>query len=245
MASPKDTKDIKRVIVNDKHTFYWKEGDLHTHSGVLKEKDIKKSNELKSHKGAKFKVFDANFLDKLKNIKRGPATLTFKDAALVTFFSGIGKMSKVVDAGAGCGLLAACLGRVANKVVSYERREDFLKIAEKNLRFLKASNVQLKHKDIYEGISERNVDAITLDLPEPWQAIPHAYKSLKSGGTLITYLPSVVQVERTVAEAEKSGFFHSITFETLFREWHIEGKKVRPKSQMIGHTAFISIFRKI
>lgn len=238
-------EQVKRVVIKDNKQFYWKSKDLHTQLGVIKENDLKTKNNVESHSGNTFQVFDANFLDQLHKIKRGPAVIIPKDAALIVYFSGIDNKSKVLDAGAGCGVLSASLARVAKEVISYEKREDFFKIAEANFKFLDVKNVKLKLKDVYEGIDEKNLDAVTLDLPEPWRALVHVEKVLKNGGTLITYLPTTVQVQEVVEKALEHSFIYVMTFETLMREWHVEGKKVRPKSQMLGHTAFISVFRKI
>jgi tRNA (adenine57-N1/adenine58-N1)-methyltransferase len=36
-----------------------------------------------------------------------------------------------------------------------------------------------------------------------------------------------------------------VAFEVLFREWVAEGRSVRPASQMVGHTGFITVARKV
>jgi len=234
---------MPRILLKDGKEFIWKQGDLHTNYGVVKETEIKES-EPKSHTGKSFMSLEASFTDLLRYIQRGPATLTPKDAAYVAYFTSIDKESKVVDAGAGCGILAASLGRAAKEVISYEINPEFMKIAKKNLEFLNVKNVELKNKDIYEGIDETDLDLITLDLPEPWRVFKFL-KSLKHSGWLVTYLPTITQVMNTVEEAGKNGLIHFKTIELLEREWHIEGKKVRPKSEMIAHTAFLSFFRKL
>ncbi|MBI4447964.1 tRNA (adenine-N1)-methyltransferase, partial [Candidatus Woesearchaeota archaeon] len=88
------------------------------------------------------------------------------------------------------------------------------------------------------------LDLITLDLPEPWRVLKHAEESLKNGCYLITYLPTIVQVQTLVEEAKKFSFFHEKTLETMEREWIVDGRKVRPKNLMVAHTAFITFLRK-
>ncbi len=234
---------MARILIKEDKEFIWKQGDLHTNFGLVKEKDILESNP-KSNTGKDFLAFDASFTDLLRYIHRGPATITPKDAAYICYFTGINKSSKVVDAGAGCGILAASLANFSKEVTSYELNPEFLKIAKKNIDFLGVNNVNLKNNDIYEGIEEKNLDLITLDLPEPWRVFKFS-DSLKQSGWLVTYLPTIVQVMEAVGEAGKNRLYHFKTIELLEREWHIEGKKVRPKSSMIAHTAFLSFFRKI
>ena len=37
-------------------------------------------------------------------------------------------------------------------------------------------------------------DRLVLDLPEPWQVVPHAAKALRSGGIYLSFVPTVPQV---------------------------------------------------
>ena len=52
---------------------------------------------------------------------------------------------------------------------------------------------QVELRDCYEGIDERDVDRVVLDLPEPWQVVPHAEEALRPGGILVAYTPSIIQ----------------------------------------------------
>lgn len=235
---------IKKVLLRLGKLYYWAEGDLHTNYGVVKEKDIKNcKNTVKSHTGKEFLVFDANFIDQLEKIKRGPAVMTKKDIGIILSNTGISKDSVVLDAGTGCGVTASFLARFVKKVITYESNKDFFNLAKKNFEFLDVRNVEQKNFDVYEGISEKDLDLIVFDLTEPWKALKHAYKALKSGCFLVAYLPTIAQVVDLIGKSE--GFLNYKTVEILEREWHVEGLKVRPKSQMIGHTGFLVFLRKI
>jgi tRNA (adenine57-N1/adenine58-N1)-methyltransferase len=151
-----------------------------------------------------------------------------------------------VDAGAGSGALACFLGNIVKEVITYEIREDFIKIVKKNIDFLNLKNVKIKNKNIYEGITEKNVDLVTLDLPEPWKALNPAEKALKVGGFLVSYSPSIPQVMDFVDNVRKNkNFAYLKTSEIIEREWDVDERKVRPRSQAIGHSGFLSFVRKI
>lgn len=235
---------IKKILFRLGKFYYWTEGDLHTNSGVVKEEDLKKCQDtVNAHSGKEFLVFDANFVDQLEKLRRGPAVMTKKDIGIILSNTGISKDSTVLDAGTGCGMTAALLARSVKKVITYEKNKDFFNLAKKNFEFLGMNNIEQKNEDVYKGISEKNLDLVILDLPEPWNALKHAHKALKSGCFLVAYLPTITQVTDILSKIE--GFLHEKTIEVLEREWYIEGKKVRPKSQMMGHTGFLVFLIRI
>ncbi|MBI4447870.1 methyltransferase, partial [Candidatus Woesearchaeota archaeon] len=137
---------VKKVLAYENQVFYWKEGNVYTKFGVVKGEDLEKENisEVNTSTGKKFFVFQPTIIDQLRKIKRGPQTLLLKDLATITTYSGINNESVVLDAGAGCGLLAIFLARIAKKVTTYENNLDHLEIAKKNIGLLEIKNVELK-----------------------------------------------------------------------------------------------------
>ncbi|MCZ7630063.1 MAG: hypothetical protein M5U19_13895 [Microthrixaceae bacterium] len=90
------------------------------------------------------------------------------------------------------------------------------------------------------GIDESGLDRVVLDLPEPWQVVPHAATSLRSGGIFLAYTPSVMQVSRLRDALSAHGFFACETIEVLNRGWYVEGQAVRPDHRMVAHTGFLT-----
>ena len=238
-------KSIKKVLVDEKgNRHYWSQGDLQTDLGILKEEDLEKSNgKIKSHLNKEFIIFDANFIDKLEKLKRGPAIITKKDIGYIIASTGMHRNSKILDAGTGSGFLTAFLARITPNIITYEKNPEFLNIARKNFKDL-GLDLEIKEKDIYQGIDEKNLDLIILDLPEPWKVLDHAKKALRNGQFLVCYLPTISQVIELVKKSEGNFLLEKVS-EILEREWHVEGLKVRPKSQMIAHTAFLVFLRNI
>ena len=239
---------INKVITNEEALFYWQRGDLHTNFGMVKERDIIKKKKVKTNMGIEFNVLDAKFIDKMQAIKRGPQAILEKDIGIILVNISLENDAKVLEAGAGSGKLTAFLAKaVPNGVVySYEIRNDFFELAKRNLDSLGIKNVALKNKDVYKGIDEKNLDAVILDLPEPWRATKQAEKALKNGAFLVAYLPTITQVMEFVNEAKKNKALIFVkTIEIIERPWFVDGKKVRPMSDIIGHTAFITFVRKI
>ena len=234
---------ITKVLIDEKENiYYYKKGDFHCSEGSIKEKDIF-NGKIKTNTGKELICFNASFIDNLSKIKRGPATTHQKDFGTIIGTTGIGSGSLVVDAGSGSGALALNLANIGCKVTTYELRKEFYEIAKENFEKLN-KNIIIKNKDINEGIDEKDLDLITLDLLEPWKVLEHAEKSLKSGGFLVCYLPTITQVIELAKYLEKYKFYLWKVSETIEREWHVEGLKVRPHNQILGHTAFVVFLRK-
>jgi len=238
-----------KVLMNRNDKFLVKDTskDYHTKHGYFKKEDLKKTNKkIISNTKKEFSIFDPYFIDLYKKIKRDAQIIPLKDIGLIVAETGINSKSEVVDAGAGSGALCCFLANIVKDVVTYEIREDFIEIVKKNIEFLGLKNVKIKNKNIYEGISEKNVDLIVLDLPEPWKAIESARKSLETGGFLVSYSPSISQTADFVNKINNDkDFVHVKTSEVIERNWEIDGRKVRPMSQQIGHSGFVSFVRRI
>ena len=239
---------MAKVLINKNDKFLIKDTtkDFHTKHGFFKKEDLKKTGKISSNTKKEFTVFEPYFADFYKKIKRDAQIIPLKDIGLIVSETGINNKSKVIDAGAGSGALACFLANIVKEVTTYEIREDFIEIVKKNIDFLKLKNVKIKNKNIYEGIDEKNIDLVTLDLPEPWNAIESAKTALTVGGFLVSYSPTIPQTADFINKINNDkDFVHVKTSEIIEREWEIDERKVRPKSQQIGHSGFISFARKI
>jgi len=241
-------KGSKVVLAKDGSKFLVRDTskDLHTQFGYIKKSDLAKNGKrVSTHKNKEFTIFSPFFIDLYQKIKRDAQIVPLKDIGAIITEAGINKKSHVVDAGAGSGALACFLAAVAKEVVTYDIREDFIEVAKKNIQFLGLKNVKIKNQDIYKEIEEKNVDAVILDLPEPWKALDSASKALKIGGFLVAYCPTIIQASDFVENGRKRDFVHVKTMEVIEREWEVEQRKVRPKFMMLGHSGFLSFLRRI
>jgi tRNA (adenine57-N1/adenine58-N1)-methyltransferase len=184
------------------------------------------------------------FPDLLRGLKRGPQVVLPKDFGLAVAFTGVGKNSLIVDAGAGSGFLAISLANIAKKVVSYEWREEFANLAEANVRRNALKNIEIKRKSVFKGISERNVDLVTLDMADAEKAIKNARRALKKGGYIVGFLPNIEQVKKFVKELEKNKFVEIFTIESIVREMLVRKEGVRPETKGLLHTVYLTFARK-
>ena len=180
----------------------------------------------------------------LKKMKRGPSVMLPKDLGLIVGYTCLGKDSVVVEAGAGSGFSGIMLGRIAKKVVSYERKEEFAKLAQENCMRTGVKNVKVKLADIIDGIKEKNVDLVLLDMPEAEKVVGHAYKALEGGGHIVGYLPNVEQAKEFYLECEETGFAPVFMLEGIVREYEVREFGVRPKHLGLMHTGYLVFGRK-
>ncbi|MBU0456800.1 MAG: tRNA (adenine-N1)-methyltransferase [Nanoarchaeota archaeon] len=240
---------IKKILIEQKTNkkFYVKdlEEDFHTSFGIIKSKEIKSKNvNIRSNKGNEFLSLNPSFADLWENLKRGPQVIIQKDIGMIIAKTGINNNSKIVDAGGGSGSLCLSLANICKEITVYEINPEHYDIIQKNINLFGILNITLKQSDVYKGIQEKDVDLITLDLPEPWQVIEHAEKALKLGGHLVIYLPNLNQVKRFIDSTKKSKIKIVETIELLERKWKISDNIMRPEFEMLGHTGFLTFCRR-
>ncbi len=179
-----------------------------------------------------------------RRMKRGPQVILPKDIGMIIAYSGAGKDSVCVDAGTGSGWLALSLARVCKQVYSYDTREDFIEIAEKNRVMLGLTNIEFINRNVTKGISQRDVDIIALDMPSSEKALASAKRALKPGGVVVGYLPHMEQVKKFNARLVKLGFCDMHTVEVIVRDMLVREEGVRPSTKGIWHTAYLMFASK-
>jgi len=248
-------KDETIVLIDEKYKKYiiktnWKT-DKYKGIGVIDPKTLvgKEYGKQITFGNKEFWILKPSLQDKLQGLKRQAQIILPRDAAQIMINCSIEPGQTVLEAGIGSGSLTIVLASCVSpngKIISYDKREDFIEHAQKNLENADLINmVTTKKADITQGISEKNLDAIILDIPNPWDVIKHAYSSLKPGGYLATYSPLISQVEQTVKEIKKHKFIETKTYENIQREMIVSEHGTRPSFDMLGHTGYLTFARKI
>lgn len=242
---------MKVLLDSQGNRFFYRGKDLHTRYGFIKKPEIEEARDghkVRTHLGKDFTLIEAGFIDKFLKIKRMAQIIPLKDLGAIIAELGLETNWKIVDAGSGSGALACFLANLTpyGKVYTYDIREDHLKIVKENIKFLELKNITAKICNVYEKIPHKNIDLITLDLPEPWKAVDNCIAALRPGGFIVSYSPCVPQVSDFVeCIKKKKEQVYLKTIEIIQREWEFTERKIRPKSQPIGHSGFITIVRKI
>jgi tRNA (adenine57-N1/adenine58-N1)-methyltransferase len=131
-------------------------------------------------------------------------------------------------------------------VVSYERRPEFQALARKNLERLGLDGrVDFKLGDIADGFTETDVDALFLDVPNPWDYIRQVRTTLKPGGFFCNLVPTFNQVEKLLYALRREHFAFIEVCELLMRYYKPEPTRLRPTDRMIAHTGYLIFARRI
>jgi tRNA (adenine57-N1/adenine58-N1)-methyltransferase catalytic subunit len=251
----------KVLLVDAKHRRYLitlaTGRQFHFHQGTIDHDELIGSLEgslIRSSGGSTLLAFRPTLSDYVLKMRRGAQVVYPKDMGLILVYADIFPGATVVEAGTGSGALTLALVRAvgeSGRVISYEVRSDHHEQAEENVTAWfeglaqKPDNLELREGDVYDGVPERDVDRLMLDLPEPWRAVGTTTECLSAGGILCCYLPTVPQVSTTVDAMRAGGFALISTFEGLVRTWNVDRQSVRPDHRMVAHTGFIVVGRKL
>src|SRR3954466_10813203 len=211
-----------------------------------------------SSAGGEYLVFRPLLSEFVVSMPRGAAVVYPKDAAQIVALVDIFPGAHVVEAGVGSGALTCSLLRAVGpygRVSSFERREEFADVARRNVGQFFGGPAgetppawELTLGDLAEALpaSGERADRIILDMLAPWECLDAAADALWPGGIVCAYVATRTQLSRFVERVRvRGGFTEPQAWESLVRDWHVEGLAVRPGHKMIGHTAFLVTARRM
>jgi len=222
--------------------------DFNTKSGIIKSSQMKKfGKKIRTHLGKEFSVAKPTLKDILeKRLRRTAQVILPKDISLILGYTGVSNDSLIIDAGTGSGYTAIFLANYISKgkIVTYENDKRFLKTAKMNIKLSGCNNIKLKKGDVTKRIKEKNADMVILDLQDADKVVKHAYNSLKYGGYLVIYSPTIDHLIKSLKSTKGKSFIDIKTVENIVREWQSE-RTLRPKTMGLMHTGFLTFARKV
>lgn len=234
-------------------------GVFHTHRGLLPHDSIigvPDASVVTSTVGDDYLALRPLLTDFVMSMPRGAAIVYPKDAAQILLVGDIFPGATVVEAGVGSGALSLSLLRAVGpqgRLVSFERREEFARVARGNVTAFLGSepgswDVRLGDlaEELGTAVEPGSVDRIVLDMLAPWECLDAAATALTPGGVLVCYIATVTQLSRLAEAVRATGSFtEPESSETMVRGWHVEGLAVRPDHRMVAHTGFLLTARRL
>jgi len=225
---------------------------FHTHKGTIDHDDLidkPLGRQVFSHLQHPFVVLEPSIHDLLMHLRRVSQIIYPKEIGQILLRLDICSGKRVIEAGTGSGALTTALAyfvRPGGMVYSYEVREDMLRVARKNIRNAGLDDyVKFTQRDIQQGFDEREVDALFLDVREPWLYLEQASQALADGGFFGALVPTTNQVSTLLAALKEHPFVAIEVLEILLRKYKPVAERLRPQDQMVGHTGFLIFARKV
>ncbi|EEQ43916.1 tRNA (adenine-N(1)-)-methyltransferase catalytic subunit TRM61 [Candida albicans P60002] len=162
--------------------------------------------------------------------------------------------SRVIEAGTGSASFTHSFARtvtLSGKVFTYEFHEPRYLEAKKELEEHKLDNTTITHRDVCnDGFSIDNEfiegDVVFLDLPSPWDAIPHldSVISTSKAAGICCFSPCIEQVDRTVRALEENGWTEIEMVEVAAKRWSARKEMVRSVADAVQRIREIQNGRK-
>ena len=89
------------------------------------------------------------------------------------------------------------------------------------------------------------MDALFLDLPNPYDYMAQVRAALKPGGAFGCILPTSNQVILLLAALRQARFAFVDVCEIMMRFYQAESSKFRPTDRMVAHTGFLIFARPV
>ena len=216
------------------------------HLGQMKHDDMigmEYGDIIYTNRGEPFFILRPALGEYTRRIKRQTQVIFPKDSGFIIQHLNFGPGSTVVECGTGSGGLTAVFAHFvgdSGRVVTYDRREEFSKLAESNAeRWGVRHRIEFKVRDMKDGFDERDADAVFLDVQNPWDFIVVAHEALAWGHHLGILVPTFNQIEKSLIALDEHKFVDIQVLELLMRYYKTDPKRIRPDDIMNAHTGYL------
>lgn len=225
---------------------------LHTHLGSLAHDAIighPWGRELRTNKERRVVVLRPSLEELLSNLPREGQILFPKDIGYVLLKLSIGPGTRVIEAGSGSGALSVALAHYvteSGRLYTYEQRQDMYDRAGRNLVAAGLEERATRHlRDVADGFLEQEVDALFLDLREPWRYLRQAAQAMGDGAFFGALVPTINQLSQLVAALEESPNFTDLEVaELMLRLYKPVPERIRPQDRLTAHTGYLIFARR-
>jgi len=223
-----------------------------THRGNILHDEIAGKNygeNVLTTKGNRVYILPVGIIENIFHMKRSSQIVYPKDLGFILLMLDIKEGNRVIDVGLGSGSMSAAMARLvgsSGKVFAYDRREDMIALATLNLNdWNLIDRVVIQLRDIQNGFDVNEVDAIFLDVSQPWDYLKQCWEALKGGGRIGIISPTAGQVMEVLRCIKKIPFLQVEVWENMFRQFKPDPITFRPYDRMVAHTTYMMFARKV
>jgi len=226
---------------------------LHTHIGVIKHSDAigkEYGSKIITNKDKYVYLLKPTMYDYVMKIQHGTQIVYPKDLGYIVARAGIGSGQKILEIGTGSGSLTSFIANIIKPrghVYTFDVNENFMKIAEKNIKkagvskYVTQHNLDLKTR---KKMPLNDIDVALIDLGDPWTVIPQVRQMLKGSGSVFAICPTMNQLEKLTIALVENEFTDIESTEHILRTIEAREGKTRHSFQGIGHTTYLCFARK-
>ena len=251
-------KQNSPVLFYFNHSKKWlmkisKKESLHTHIGVIKHSDAigkEYGSRVNTNKDKYVYLLKPTMYDYVMKIQHGTQIVYPKDLGYIVARAGIGSGQKILEIGTGSGSLTSFIANMVKPrghVYTFDVNENFMKIAEKNIKkagvskYVTQHNLDLKTR---KKMPLKDIDVALIDLGDPWTVIPQVRQMLKGSGAVFAICPTMNQLEKLTMAFVENEFTDIESTEHILRTIEAREGKTRHSFQGIGHTTYLCFARK-
>jgi tRNA (adenine57-N1/adenine58-N1)-methyltransferase catalytic subunit len=225
---------------------------FHTHKGVIEHDDMIGAlygRPIVTHLDETYYLMRPSIHDELMSLKRVTQIIYPKEIGQILLKLDVCSGRRVIEAGTGSGALTMALAHAVQpegRVFSYEARPEMLAVALENLERVGLDGyVEFVERDISLGFCQADVDALFLDVREPWDYLRQASDALADGGHLGVLVPTTNQIVTLLQALARLSFVAIEVLEVLLRHYKPVPGRLRPEDTMVGHTGYLLFARKV
>ena len=251
-------KQNSPVLFYFNHSKKWlmkisKKESLHTHIGVIKHSDAigkEYGSRVMTNKDKYVYVLKPTMYDYVMKLQHGTQIVYPKDLGYIVARAGIGSGQKILEIGTGSGSLTSFVANIVKPrghVYTFDVNENFMKIAEKNIKKAGVSKYVTQHNldlKTAKKMPLEDMDVALIDLGDPWIVIPQVRKMLKGSGSIFAICPTMNQLEKLTMALVENEFTDIESTEHILRTIEAREGKTRHSFQGIGHTTYLCYARK-
>ena len=247
--------DLILIVGKDRRTFIRTvtEGQrFECHLGYIEFADLVGTpygTQVRTNVGHKLFVLPPHTDDIIRHLQREGQIIFPKDLGYIALKLGVRPGIRLIEAGTGSGALTLTLALLVGDeghIYSYERRPQMQERAIANLKRVGLlDRVTFHLRDIADGFEERNVQALFLDVRDPWDYLPQAREALRGGGFFGAIVPTANQIIQLTDRLYGGPWFMLEVEELILRPYKTIPARIRPDDQVIGHTGFLIFARAV